>query len=183
MLTSALSAHAQVSLKGQLKDLNTDTIIVSTTDAKLEKGTRDTLVIKNGKISLSYPTTNLLHVKIIEKPKIGRRTGDGFDFYLLPGKPMTINGSKFDYTIKGCDIYKKIEAYQKVLLHLKSSFMMLLNLITRKLLPPRHQRKDWHATPNMVHLSRRLWLKSESTTSTSSRRIQTTRLLASPSAT
>lgn len=113
LLTSALSAHAQVSLKGQLKDLNTDTIIVSTTDAKLEKGTRDTLVIKNGKISLSYPTTNLLHVKIIEKPKIGRRTGDGFDFYLLPGKPMTINGSKFDYTIKGCDIYKKIEAYQK----------------------------------------------------------------------
>ena len=93
LLTSALSAHAQVSLKGQLKDLNTDTIIVSTTDAKLEKGTRDTLVIKNGKISLSYPTTNLLHVKIIEKPKIGRRTGDGFDFYLLPGKPMTINGS------------------------------------------------------------------------------------------
>ena len=56
LLTSALSAHAQVSLKGQLKDLNTDTIIVSTTDAKLEKGTRDTLVIKNGKISLSYPT-------------------------------------------------------------------------------------------------------------------------------
>ncbi len=112
MLTCSISTQAQVSVKGQLKGLTSDSIIVSTYNPETEQYKRDTLLCKKGKLDLSYPTTNLLQVSIYEKPVAGNRLKNGLGFYLLPNKPLTINGTLAKYTIKGDALYGKIKAFE-----------------------------------------------------------------------
>lgn len=115
ILVCAINSHAQVAIKGQIKGMKTDSVIVFTYDLKTDKKTRDTLVWKKGKISLNYPTTNLMQVIVYEKPAQGHRitTADGLNFYLIPGKTMTVSGTLSNLTIKGCETYDKVDAFLK----------------------------------------------------------------------
>ncbi len=112
LLACAMSINAQVSVKGQIKGMRTDSVIVITTDHKSDQSTRDTLVWKKGKFALSYPNTNMLQIYIYEKPAPGERLNHGTVLYLLPNKPMTVSGTLDDLTTKGCDIYDKVQTFQ-----------------------------------------------------------------------
>ena len=111
LVACTINSNAQVSVTGQIKGLRTDSMIVFSLDSSMQKEKRDTILFKKGKISLSYPNKLLTEVAIYEKPATGHRLGRNITLYLLPGKPMTINGSFDNYTIKGCDMYAKIQAY------------------------------------------------------------------------
>ncbi len=112
MLACSLATQAQISIKGQLKGLRNNWAIVYTYDPATEKSENDTMQFKNGKFSLSYPTDHLLQVVIYEMPEAGKRLTGGVGFYLLPNKPLTVNGTLEKYTLKGADIYNKVKAYE-----------------------------------------------------------------------
>ena len=111
LVACTTNSKAQVSVTGQIKGLRTDSVIIFSLDASMQREKRDTLVCKKNKISISYPNTQLTEIDIYEKPASGQRFGRNITLFLLPGKPMTINGSFDNYTIKGCDMYAKIQAY------------------------------------------------------------------------
>lgn len=113
ILACTFGVQAQVSVKGQLKGIHSDKVIVYTYDPVTEKSTTDTVTWKSGKFELSYPTKNLLLVNLAELPQNGGRWNDGVSLYLLPNKPAIIKGNFERYTIKGDDIYNKVKAYEE----------------------------------------------------------------------
>lgn len=112
ILACSLGAQAQISVKGQLKGIHSNKVIVYTYDPITEKSTNDTVTWKKGKFELNYPTKNLLLVNVAELPQDGSRWNDGISLYLMPNKPAIISGTFEKYTIKGDDIYNKVKAYE-----------------------------------------------------------------------
>ena len=113
MLTCSMAAQAQnISVKGMLKDFKSDSVIVYVTDPIKEKRTQDTLVMKKGKFAISYQANNMIQVAIYDMPNPSERWNKGVIFYLLPNKPLVVNGTTEKYTIKGDAIYSKVKSFK-----------------------------------------------------------------------
>lgn len=134
MLACPLGAQAQnVSVKGQLKGFKSDSVLVYVIDPITEKRTKDTLVMKKGKFALSYPATHMTEVALYNMPNPNNRWNDGIFFYLIPNKPLVVNGTTEKFTVKGDAIYNKVNEYENGYAPIQAKLTQVNNAYDQKI--------------------------------------------------
>ena len=134
MLACSMGAQAQnVSVKGQLKGFKSDSMMVYITDPVTEKHTKDTLIIKKGKFAISYPATHLMEITLDNMPDPKNPWSDGISFYLLPNKPLVVNGTTKDFTVKGDDIYNKVNEFEKGIMPIQTELNSINNAYDKEI--------------------------------------------------
>lgn len=114
-LMTACQPSSTFKVSGTLSGVESDTLLVTSYPVGGNPRERqlDTVAMQNGKFEFNLEDSVLLQVKLSKQP-VYKPSTDGsmpafslqaVSFLLLPGQPVTINGSFDDYTVGGNEFY------------------------------------------------------------------------------
>ena len=107
-LMAACQPAQQATISGTLSGIESDTLLVrSILIGSRDGGQMDTVPMKDGKFAVQVNDSVVKRVFIFEKPSGNKAFSmQAIELYLLPGKPMTVNGSMKAYTLGGDAFYE-----------------------------------------------------------------------------